>query len=279
MVRIPFRRKKLPAKRVAKPRPRPSEKPVEIATLQGEIKYPWGTVANATVKVGHRSAVTDRAGKFEIRAIDAGSYTISVEPPFPGYDAPPQKVIVDAGQTKTLYFFLDYAQTTVHGYVYGKDGKPIAGAILSGVMCGKDMKDTATDGTGYFKFDDARPGNLFIRVNAPGYLGETRDFAAKKGEKTKLEFHLTPGTCKISGIVSDEKDIPLSGEVLLSSESGIILQKTPSNAETGYYEFSAVPGTYNILANARGYSSGGWRGPILADNKVDVKLRPIPEIG
>ncbi len=260
----------------AKPSPTPSEKTVEIGTIQGEVKYPWGVVALATVRAGDKKAVTDRTGKFEIRALDAGSYTISVEPPFPGYEAQSQIVAVAAGQTKQVYFFLDFAKTTVHGYVYGKDGKPIPGAILSDVMCGKDLKSTVTDGTGYFKFDGASPGNLFVRVNATGYMGETLDFASKKGEKTKLEFHLTPASCKISGIVSDEQGGPLGGEVILSSESMVILQKVPSNAESGYYEFSVVPGTYNILANAAGYSSEGWRGPVSTDSKVNLKLTAIP---
>jgi hypothetical protein len=108
-------------------------------------------------------------------------------------------------------------------------------------------------------------------------MSETRDFTANKGEKTKLEFRLTPASCKISGLVLNENGSPISGEVFLSSESMVILQKVPSNAETGYYEFSAVPGTYNILANASGYNSEGWRGSVSADTKLDLRLTSIPE--
>lgn len=275
--------------------PGPSHKPPEFGTIRGEVKYPWGTVARAsikaqgitvaqeaaaaqaTVEVMDRDVITDSAGKYEIPTVEAGSYTVTVEPPFPGYGGAPEKVVVTAGQISYVDFYLDYLKTLVHGYVYDKDGKSIAGASVSEVLCGKGMKSTLTDGTGYFKFDDATPGNLFIRVNAPGYMGETRDFAAKMGERTKLEFHLTKGGCKIHGAIFDQKGDPLSGEIILSSESGVILHKTPSNAETGYYEFSVVPGTYNVLAVVWGYLSQGWKGPVSADTKVDIKLGPIPE--
>ena len=216
-------------KSATKPDPT-TEKPAETGTIKGNINCPWGVVALATVRVEDRSVISDRNGKFEIKSLDAGPHTVNVEPPFPGYDSAPQKVVVVAGQTKCVDFYLDFAKTTVHGYVYDKDGKPIPGAILSDVMCGKDLKNTVTDGTGYFKFEGASPGNLFIRVNATGYMSETRDFAAKRSEKTKLEFRLTPTSCKISGFVLGEDGSPLGGEVYLSSVSMVILQKVPSNA-------------------------------------------------
>jgi hypothetical protein len=264
---------------VAKPAPETGlpEKHAEKGAIRGEIKYPWGVVALATVRVGERSTVADRDGKYEIQDLEAGSHMVSVEPPFPGYDTPSRNVVVAGGKTSVVDFYCDYARTTVHGYVYGKDGKPIAGATLSDVKCGGDLKSTVTDATGYFKFDGASPGNLFVRVNAPGYLGETRDFAAKEKEKTKLEFHLTPANCKIFGTVSDEKGEPLGGDVLLSSESMVVLQKAPSNAETGYYEFPVTPGTYGILANVSGYHSEGWQGKVTEDTEVDLKLTPLPE--
>jgi hypothetical protein len=264
-------------KPASEPEATPADKPVEKGDIQGEIRYPWGVVALATVRVGKRSAVADRAGKFEIRDIEVGLHTVSVELPFPGYEAPPKSVEVAAGKTKIVDFYCDYARTIVHGYVYGKDSKPLAGATLSDVKCGGDLRSTVTDATGYFKFDGASPGNLFVRVNAPGYVGETRDFLAKEKEKTKLEFHLTPANCKIFGVVSGKGGEPLGGDVLLSSESMVVLQKAPSNAETGYYEFPVILGTYNVLANVSGYHSEGWRGKITEDTKVDLKLTPLPE--
>lgn len=272
MVRL-FSRKS-PSKPKAKSKPRPAQTLAEIGRIRGEIKYPWGTIPHATVRAGNRLAISDGAGKYEIPGLDPGVYSVSVDPPFPGYEAEAQNVTVVGGETKAVDFYLDFEKVVIDGHVYGRDSKPIVGATVSGVMCGKDIRGetTVTDEIGYFKFERASPGSQFIRVNAAGYMSQTRDFAAKKGENMQLEFHLTPASCKVHGTVVDEKGRPLGAEVFLSSELGAILDKRKSNTETGYYEFAVLPGTYNLLANATEYLSKGWRGQISADTKVDLKL-------
>ena len=93
-----------------------------------------------------------------------------------------------------------------------------------------------TDEKGYFKFENARPGYQFIRVNAQAYMGETRDFDAKKDEETKFEFHLVQADCKVSGIVLGDNDRPIGAET------------------------------------APEYQALGWRGQISGDQKLDFKL-------
>ena len=277
MVSLPKRKKKIPSEPKSKvDEVSPSlEEPTKKLAIRGEIKYPWGAVAHATITVGGKSAESDREGKYEIVDLDPGDYTVQVKVPFPGYETSPQNVTVTAGETKVVDFYLDFEKTVVHGFVYGAEGKPIAGATLSGVMSGKDVVNAVTDERGHFKFENASPGYQFIRINAPGYMGQTQDFTAKKKEETMLELHLTPGPFKISGTLLDENDKPLRGEVVLSSASGAILQKTESNSETGYYELSVLPGTYNLLAKRSEYRSEGWRGSVSADQKHDFKLEPI----
>jgi hypothetical protein len=191
---------------------------------------------------------------------------------FPGYEGPPQNVTVAAGETSVVDIYLDHEKTLLHGYVYGRHGKPIAGATLSGVMCGNDATSTVTDDKRYFKSENARLGYQFVRINAPAYMGETHDFDAKKGDETNLEFHLTAASCRIRGTISDENDHPLSAEITLSSASGIMLQKARSNSETGYYEFPVQPGVYGLLITAPEHQTKEWRGQISGDQKVDFKL-------
>jgi hypothetical protein len=78
------------------------------------------------------------------------------------------------------------------------------------------------------------------------------------------------------GIVTDTGGKPLRAEVNLS-KSSVIVQRTWSNAETGYYEFPVLPDTYSLLANAAGHISNGWRGSVSADTKVDFKLAALPD--
>ena len=249
---------------------------MEKGTIRGEVRYPWGTVARATITVGGKSAESDREGKYEIPDVDVGVHTIFAKAPFPGYETEPQSVTLAAAEARVVDFYLDFEKTIVHGFVYGTEGKPIAGATLSGVMSGKDVETALTDEKGRFKFERARQGNQFIRVNAPGYVAQTHDFTAKRNEETKLEFCLTPAACKIHGIVTDTGGKPLRAEVNLS-KSSVIVQRTWSNTETGNYEFPVLPDTYSLLANAAGHISNGWRGSVSADTKADFKLAALPE--
>jgi hypothetical protein len=250
---------------------------VQKAIIRGNVKYPWGTVKEAKIAVGGRAVFSDSTGNYEVAALDPGSYTITAKAPFPGYEAPPQTVEAKAGQTVVVDVYLDFKKAIVEGAVYGQDGKPIVGATLSGVLSGKDMDSVTTDEKGHFRFEKVTPGDRFIRVNAPGYMGETRDFTAAEKETTTLEFHLTPAPCKIYGKIASSDGKPLAAEVLLL-KAGIVVQKAKSDSQSGHYEFPAVPGRYEVLPMAQGYTPKGWSGDITADTKADFVLDPAPEM-
>ena len=226
----------------------------------------------ATVAAGERSATSDSAGAFEIVALTAGVYDVTVKPPFPGYEASPQKVTVAAGETRVVDIYLDYEKTVVEGHVYDQDGKPIAGATLSGVLSGAEIGTMTTNEEGYFRFERVTPGDRFIRVNAPGYTAETRDFTASQDKTTALEFRLKATTCKIHGTVTDENGQTAQAEIRLRATSGAILQDFNSK-EDGRYEFLLSPGTYQVNATAPGYEIESWRGSISGDTEVSFRLR------
>jgi hypothetical protein len=69
----------------------------------------------------------------------------------------------------------------------------------------------------------------------------------------------------------------LGAEVLLLKR-GIVVQKTISNAENGYYEFPATPDRYEVLPMAQGYTPNGWSGTVEADTKADFKLDRAHEV-
>jgi hypothetical protein len=245
---------------------------LEQTGIEGTVSYHWGAVAGATIAVADKAAVSDSSGKYQILGLTPGDHRVTVKVNFPGYEAIPQNVIVVAGERRVVDFHMDFDRTLVHGYVYNKSGIPITGAALSGVRSGNDEVTAVTDERGYFKFENARPGYQFIRVNAQAYMGETRDFDAKKGEETKLEFHLAEAGCRVSGTVSGDNGRPIGAEIALSSATGIMLQKIQSNAETGSYEFSVVPGVYGLLITSPEYQALGWRGRISGDQQLDFKL-------
>jgi hypothetical protein len=250
----------------------------ETGIIKGIVRYPWGTVNNALVKAGDKSAVTDSTGGYEIAELVPGEYLVTAEVPFPGYNMLPKSVELAAGETKTVDIDFDYKKTVVEGHVYDKEGKPVVGATISGVLTARDQASVVTDQEGYFKVDIAKPGAQFVRVNATGHVGETRDFTAPENASTTLEFHLTPATCKLHGIVTDKNGKPLRAEVILSKNE-IVVQKTWTDATTGYYEFPVLPGRYDIVASARpDYYPEGWRGEVSADTKADLSLEVVQPI-
>jgi len=88
-----------------------------------------------------------------------------------------------------------------------------------------------------------------------------------------------PGKCRIHGIVTDRSGQPLMGEVLLSiSKSGLIVAITSSDRKTGYYEFSVLSGTYDVVATAPEHQAWAWSDFVSSDTKVDFKLIPLSEL-
>lgn len=249
---------------------------VPYGSIRGNVKYPWGTVTGAKVVAGEKTVVSDNAGNYEIGGLDPGFYDVKARAPFPGYEGLPQQVEVKAGETKLVDIYLDFKKAVVEGHVYGQDGKPIVGATLSGVLSGREMDSVTTDGNGFFSFEKVTAGDRFIRVNVLGYVGETRDFTASEKETTVLEFHLTPATFKIYGTVTDSEGNPLRAEILLLKR-GIAVQKTISDSQTGYYEFPAVPGMYEVQPFAEGHAPTAWSGSISVDTRADFSLRPAPK--
>jgi hypothetical protein len=252
----------------------PEEVPKGI--IRGKVSYPWGMVKDAKIVAGEKTVFSDSSGNYEIASMEPGSYNVLAEAPFPGYEAQPQTVEIEGSETKVLDIYLDFKKATVEGHVFDHEGKPIASATLSGVLSGKDMESVKTDQEGFYRFSKVTPGDRFIRVNAQGFLGETRDFTAVENQQTTLEFRLTPATCKVSGTITDTEGKPLSAEVLLV-KGGIVIQKTRTN-ETGYYEFPAVPARYEVLPLVPGYSPRSWSGEVKTDVNANFSLMRAPEI-
>lgn len=225
--------------------------------------------------MGTKAVLSNQEGKYEVSALDPGVYSVAVEAPFPGYEAKLQQTEVLGGETKTVDVYLDFKKTTVGGYVYDSDGKPISGAVLSGVLSGSDMDSTWTNEQGYFRFERVSPGDRFIRVNAKGFMGQTLDFTANEGQTNNLEFKLSAASCAIRGNVFDSDGKPLRAEVMMLAK-GIVNQKTFSNPSTGQFEFYILPGFYEVIVTAPGYEPKAWTGNVSTDQKVDFTLKILP---
>jgi hypothetical protein len=244
----------------------------QTGTIRGIVRYPWGTVKEATIVAGEKSVLSDEDGNYVITGLTQGPYVVTASAPFPGYEAQPQNAIV-GGETTVVDIYLDFVKAIVEGHVYDSDDKPVVGVTISGVLCGMKAETTSTDEKGYFRFTQASPGSQFIRVNAPGHMAETRNFTASQQETVTLEFRLKSATCRIHGTVKDTDGHPLRAVVNLRSSAGIIVARTSSDAATGHYEFMVLPDSYGLLVEEAEHEWKGWSGAVSSETEVNFELR------
>src|SRR5208283_2054769 len=83
----------------------------EGKSISGTVRYPWGTVAGATVTAADKSVVSGADGKYRISGLAPGSYTLVSQAPFPGYETQHQKVEVSTEELDAVDIFLDFEKT------------------------------------------------------------------------------------------------------------------------------------------------------------------------
>lgn len=97
------------------------------------------------------------------------------------------------------------------GRVLDTAGRPIAGAsVAQGAMrLGTEYPNTRTDKEGRFQFQNARPGEMILTVQAAAYAPELQTLAVQKGI-APLEFRLERGHT-LKGRVVDNAGNPVAG--------------------------------------------------------------------
>lgn len=85
---------------------------------------------------------------------------------------------------------------------------PVDGALVS--MGGKHQR---TDGTGFFAFVDAQPGNAEVVVAAPGYASQRKKVVVQRGRVTTADFFVghaaVPATTSLEAILRSRDGTPV----------------------------------------------------------------------
>ncbi len=133
------------------------------------------------------------------------------------------------------------------GRVLDTEGRPVEGAsVMQGAMrLGTEYPTTRTDKEGRFRFQNARPGEMILTVQAAGYAPELKKLAVQKGT-VPLEFRLERGHI-LKGRVVDKAGNPVAGA------------------------FVAVSGW-------RGYRSFAWRVNTDAEGRFQWNDAPVDEV-
>jgi hypothetical protein len=247
--------------------------------VHGKVTYARGPAPLATVTLGELIATTDITGAYKFNHLKPGKYEVKVTPPKGwNYKWIRQTIELEAGQIKVVDFYLEkiISETILEGYVLDGNETPAIGAVLSGVLCGNDIKSTTTDEHGYFIFKNVTAGNRFIRVNLVGHIGETRDFSISEQEKRSIEFHLKRAPHKLYGSVMNEVGKPVSA-ILQLFKNSIVVERIETTAENGNFEFPVEDGEYTLLAQALNYELTAWSGTISEDMKINLKLSDVQQ--
>ncbi|HUT45328.1 MAG TPA: carboxypeptidase regulatory-like domain-containing protein [Sedimentisphaerales bacterium] len=100
---------------------------------------------------------------------------------------------------------------TVSGRVIDANDRPIEGASVAqgSDRFGSHYPSTQTDSEGQFEFENSRPGEMVLTVQAKGYSPDLKNFTIYKGMEP-LEFRLEHGHT-IRGRIMDTAGNPISG--------------------------------------------------------------------
>ena len=138
------------------------------------------------------SVVADTKGRYEMSALSVGRrYTVAASAPGHGLSA----AIVDIpaklkGPVKVEKIVLKLANLSISGVVLGRDGKPIAGAMVFAAGDGQRIQQpTHTDEKGKFKIEGLCAGEVQISAQSPavGARGSAEASAGETDVKIQLE--------------------------------------------------------------------------------------------
>jgi len=169
----------------------PAEQPSLVVTVRdAESGIP---VPNAAVSIKGPTALqglTNRAGVFDARKLEAGSYTI--EASREGHEPAHAQIEAAPDATRSIALDLKALPGGISGRITGRaTGSPIAGAHVYLDSSRLDRSEL-TDSDGRFTLPDIPAGPYGVRVDCEGYQSQTKVAELSPGQRAELEFALEP---------------------------------------------------------------------------------------
>jgi hypothetical protein len=191
------------------------------------------------------SAVTGPTGKYEIKNLAKGSYTVRFEDPAQTYLSRelPATISVE-GEHKVLDAALNEFGAIKGRVTNAATGNGLSGATVS-VEGPSSFNFTSTDSNGFYTLAHLEPGSYRVEFEAPGYPSQSTFVVVGEGT-TEANAALKEGG-RISGTVTDavtHGGLAKIG-VYASSPSGFGYALTNANGE---YTITGLPaGSYKLL--------------------------------
>ncbi|MEW5759498.1 MAG: PKD domain-containing protein, partial [Candidatus Thermoplasmatota archaeon] len=185
-------------------------------------------------------------------------------------------------QVKWVNLSLEPILSTIQGFVFDKDAKPIIGAkvLLDGFSA-------LTNDSGYYIFKELYKGRYELTVNMDGYLSNSKSLILELNESREENLTLNKlplNSAKVWGYVfSNDTNLPVGGVELrlfdIESSAWVGNETTAG----GYFFISTYPGYFNLFLRHKNYM--GYRDSFgleegekkyleikLKEKKTDIKL-------
>jgi len=165
---------------------------------------------------------------------------------------------------------------TVSGRVCDANDQPVKGAsVAQGSSRFAHYPSTQTDSEGRFEFENARPGDMVLTVQAGGYAPDLKHITVYKGMEP-LEFRLEPGRT-IRGRIVDKEGNPVTGAfVVAESWRGYrsLDWRVDTDAE-GRFQWNEAPADEVLFdMGKKGYMSVRNYGLSPSGQELEITLPP-----
>lgn len=270
-----------------------TETPVANAKVTLRATYGVDKTRNKTFTIN-----ADAHGMFELRTLPAGIHVAQAEAR--GYlkgqtDRSQQNFVLVPGERKNdLNLFLDRGGS-VEGFILDADGRSVddanvqlfAATTFHGAVKADDYKAT-TDGTGYFKIWGIEVGErvqLYASASKTGHTKARSDMIELSPKQMNQAVQiLMPAGGQVTGIVTDENDMPIPGAEVHFTSSAFPGDPSPSDIKVhtepnGTYRIENCPaGGGSIRVSRAGFVSKS-RGVTIRNEKTQDNINFELELG
>ncbi len=230
---------------------------------------------DTVISLGSHETQTDQDGKYLLRGIPQGTYTLTAQKA--GYQGYSVQVSVTAGEIQRQDIEMTALPTT--GAVQGIVTDETTGNALESVLVYIESIDTRTDNEGRYRLTGVESGSRTIVAQKTGYEEYTGTVEIKAGEIVSHDIELTPSptTGGVTGSVTDSLfNMPLEN-----------VQVSIGSAETktddlGFYHLTGIEaGTQTIHAQLEGFQNYSDSVEVKAGEVTskNIVMSPLPLTG
>ena len=211
-------------------------------------------IAIDIAKVAIDSTITDSDGDY-LLGLEPNEYIIKAVKP--GYTVSEANTILNIGQNISgIDLSLDENFALISGTIVDTENNPIEQVFVNLQKKNGTGASEVTDQNGNFTISGLTTGEYTIELSKTGYIQINEDLELTDGDFLSVEKMMIAKTGSISGIISDENGSTIEGATITASDINGLEYVAVSNNEGLYSITSLEPSSYEVNAEATGYTSG-----------------------